>query len=61
MTSTPGSSTTWREIRGSSERLADPAYAEVRRDLEGELSRLQQYYGDSEELARRFVETDLKK
>lgn len=40
---------------------ADPAYAGVRRDLERELLRLQKLYGDSEELARRFVEIDLKK
>jgi arylsulfatase A-like enzyme len=40
---------------------ADPAYAGVRRELEDELTRLQRLYGDSEELARRFVETDLKK
>lgn len=41
--------------------FADPAYAKVRRELEDELLRLQKLYGDSEELARRFVETDLKK
>jgi arylsulfatase A-like enzyme len=40
---------------------ADPAYAKVRRQLEDELLRLQKLYGDSEELARRFVEIDLKK
>jgi arylsulfatase A-like enzyme len=40
---------------------ADPAYAKVRRELEDELLRLQKLTGDSEELARRFVETDLKK
>jgi arylsulfatase A-like enzyme len=40
---------------------ANPAYAKVRRELEDELLRLQKFYGDSEELARRFVETDLKK
>jgi arylsulfatase A-like enzyme len=40
---------------------ADHAYNRVRRDLEAELVRLQKLYGDSEELARRFVETDLKK
>ncbi|MCJ7588655.1 MAG: sulfatase [Candidatus Aminicenantes bacterium] len=40
---------------------ANPAYAKVRRELEDELLRLQKLYGDSEELARRFVETDLKK
>jgi len=39
----------------------DPAYAGVRRELEEELARLQKKYGDSEELARRFVESDLKK
>jgi arylsulfatase A-like enzyme len=47
-----------RELRNV---YADPAYAEVRRDLEGELTRLQKLYGDSEALARRFVEADLKK
>jgi arylsulfatase A-like enzyme len=36
----------------------DPAYAEVRRDLEAELARLQAFYRDSEELARRFVAAD---
>ncbi len=40
---------------------ADPAYAPARRDLEGELLRLQKLYGDSEALARRFVEIDLQK
>jgi arylsulfatase A-like enzyme len=40
---------------------ANPAYAKVRRELEDELLRLQKLYGDSEELARRFLETDLKK
>jgi len=40
---------------------ADPAYAKVRRDLKDELLRLQKLTGDSEELARRYVETDLKK
>jgi len=40
---------------------ADPAYAKVRRELKDELLRLQKLTGDSEELARRFVETDLKK
>jgi arylsulfatase A-like enzyme len=40
---------------------ADPAYAGVRSELMEELARLQRQYGDSEGLARRFVETDLKK
>ncbi len=40
---------------------ADPDYARVRRRLEDELARLQKLYGDSEELARGFVETDVKK
>jgi arylsulfatase A-like enzyme len=40
---------------------ADPAYAKVRRELKDELLRLQKLTGDSEELARRYVETDLKK
>jgi len=39
----------------------DPAYAKVRRELEDELLWLQNLYGDSEELARRFLEKDLKK
>ena len=38
---------------------ADPAYAGIRSDLEVELARLQNRYGDSEELARKFVEIDL--
>jgi arylsulfatase A-like enzyme len=40
---------------------ADPAYAAVRRGLEVELARLQAFYRDSEELARRFVATDTRK
>ena len=40
---------------------ADPAYAAVRRSLEAELRRLQAYYRDSDELARRFVKTDTGK
>jgi arylsulfatase A-like enzyme len=36
----------------------DPAYAEVRRGLETELRRLQAFYRDSDELARRFVRAD---
>jgi arylsulfatase A-like enzyme len=36
----------------------DPAHAEVRRALETELRRLQAFYRDSEELARRFVRAD---
>ena len=39
----------------------DPAYADVRRDLEAELRRLQAFYRDSEELARRFVRADTGK
>ena len=38
---------------------ADPAYAGIRSDLEGELARLQSLYGDSEELAQKFVAIDL--
>jgi arylsulfatase A-like enzyme len=38
----------------------DPAYAGVRRGLEGELRRLQAFYRDSDELARRFVRTDTR-
>jgi arylsulfatase A-like enzyme len=36
----------------------DPAYDRVRRELEAELRRLQDFYRDSEELARRFVAAD---
>jgi len=50
-----------RDPREVNNVYADPAYAGVRHDLESELLRLQKLYGDSEELARRFVETDLKK
>ena len=50
-----------RDPRELTNVYADPAYARVRHDLEIELLRLQKHYGDSEELARRFVETDLKK
>jgi len=50
-----------RDPRELTNVYADPAYARVRHDLESELLRLQKLYGDSEELARRFVETDLKK
>jgi arylsulfatase A-like enzyme len=39
----------------------DPAYAHVRSGLEAELRRLQAFYRDSEELARRFVATDAEK
>jgi arylsulfatase A-like enzyme len=38
---------------------ADPAYAGIRSDLEVELVRIQNRYGDSEELARKFVEIDV--
>jgi arylsulfatase A-like enzyme len=41
--------------------IDDPSYAGVRRRLEAELVRLQASYLDSEALARRFVEVDLKK
>jgi len=37
----------------------DPAYAIVARDLKAELKRLQAYYGDSDELARKFLKEDL--
>jgi len=40
---------------------SDPAYAAVRRGLEAELRRLQAFYRDSDELARRFVKTDTGK
>ncbi len=36
----------------------DPAYAGVRRELEAELGRLQAYYRDSDQLARRLVAED---
>jgi hypothetical protein len=39
----------------------DPAYADVRHDLEAELRRLQAFYRDSEEQARRFVRADTGK
>jgi arylsulfatase A-like enzyme len=39
----------------------DPVYAGVRRELEDELTRLQRRYGDSGELALRFVEADLRR
>lgn len=38
---------------------SDPAYLDVRQQLEGELRRLQTYYGDSDELAQKFLEEDL--
>ncbi len=41
--------------------IDDPSYAEVRRRLEAELARLQASYLDSDALARRFIEADLKK
>jgi arylsulfatase A-like enzyme len=47
-----------RELRNV---IGDPSYAAVRRGLEAELTRLQAFYGDSDALARRFVELDLKK
>ncbi len=50
-----------RDPRELTNVYADPAYARVRHDLEIELLRLRKLYGDSEEQARRFVETDLKK
>jgi arylsulfatase A-like enzyme len=40
---------------------ANPAYAEVVRDLKAELARLQKRYGDSDELARKLLEKDLGK
>jgi len=39
----------------------DPAYADIKRRLEVELTRLQAHYLDSEELARELVRKDLKK
>ncbi len=39
----------------------DPAYAEVRGELETELRRLQAFYRDSDELAHRFVQGDTRK
>lgn len=39
----------------------DPAYLEARRELEAELLELQGAYGDSPELARKFVQEDLKR
>jgi len=37
----------------------DPGYAGVRENLRLELRRLQALYGDSDELAQRFLEEDL--
>ena len=37
----------------------DPAYASIARELKAELKRLQTFYGDSDELARKFLEEDL--
>ncbi|MDH4270336.1 MAG: DUF4976 domain-containing protein, partial [Candidatus Aminicenantes bacterium] len=37
----------------------DPGYADVREDLRQELRRLQALYGDSDELAQRFLQEDL--
>jgi arylsulfatase A-like enzyme len=39
----------------------DPAYAAIRPGLEAELRRLQAFYRDSDELARRFVRADTGK
>ena len=39
----------------------DPAYLETRQELTAELRKLQASYGDSPELAREYVEEDLKK
>lgn len=39
----------------------DPAYANVVKDLKSELKRLQEYYGDSDELAQMFLQKDLEK
>jgi arylsulfatase A-like enzyme len=39
----------------------DPAYAAIRQGLEAELRRLQAFYRDSDELARRFVRADTGK
>jgi arylsulfatase A-like enzyme len=39
----------------------NPAYTDVVKDLKSELTRLQNLYGDSDELARQFIEKDLKK
>ncbi len=39
----------------------EPAYAGVRAELLSELRRLQKFYGDSDALARKFVEEDLAK
>ena len=38
---------------------ADPAHAGIRSDLEVALVRIQNHYGDSEELAHKFVKIDL--
>ena len=39
----------------------EPAYLETRRGLEEELRELQKRYGDSDELARRFIQEDLER
>jgi arylsulfatase A-like enzyme len=38
----------------------DPAYADVGQELKAGLRRLQAYYGDSDELAQKFVKEDLE-
>jgi arylsulfatase A-like enzyme len=38
-----------------------PAYAGARAELTAELRRLQKFYGDSDELAKKFLELDLQK
>ncbi len=39
----------------------EPAYAPVRKELQVELKRLMDYYGDSDELAQKFLKQDLKR
>jgi arylsulfatase A-like enzyme len=41
--------------------FVEPSYAAIRSSLEAELARLQTLYQDSDDLARRFVDLDLKK
>ena len=39
----------------------DPAYANIVKEMKTELKRLQEYYGDSEELAQKFLKEDLER
>jgi hypothetical protein len=39
----------------------DSAYAHVVQEMKAELKRLQEYYGDSEKLAQKFLKGDLER